>query len=116
MVSAPCITCTIWKRRPMMRERRNRRRTWSGVALGGDVVVLGDDAGDLVAHRAADDVGLVARLLQCFADAPRTRRDLLAADAVLVDGDGFGPVGRGLAATEDAAQQLADHAVIVVLE
>jgi len=32
-VSAPQSTCTIWKRRPMMRERRKIERTSSGVAL-----------------------------------------------------------------------------------
>jgi hypothetical protein len=29
----PMLTCTIWKRRPMMRERRKQWRTCSGVAL-----------------------------------------------------------------------------------
>jgi hypothetical protein len=33
-----------------------------GRGIGGDVVVLGVDAGDQVAHRAADDIGLVAGL------------------------------------------------------
>src|SRR3954471_10376064 len=32
-ISGPHTTCTIWKRRPMMRERLNTERTSSGVAL-----------------------------------------------------------------------------------
>ena len=61
-----------------------------GRGVGGDVVVLGLDAGDQVAHRAADDVGLEAALLQRFADAPGAGRDLLAADAVAAGRDGLG--------------------------
>ena len=57
-------TCTSRKRRPMMRERRNSARTSSGVALGGDVEVLGLASEQQVAHRAADDEGGVALLLQ----------------------------------------------------
>ena len=52
------------KRRPMMKARRNRPLTCSGVALVATSKSFGRRPDQQVAHRAADDVGLVARLLR----------------------------------------------------
>jgi hypothetical protein len=74
-VSWPKSTCTIWKRRPMIRERRKTPRTCSGVAFVGDVEVLRPHADEEVAHRPADDEREVARALQLFARAPGPAAD-----------------------------------------
>ena len=66
IVSAPISTCTIWKRRPMMRERRKQWRTCSGVALVATSKSFGLMPGQQIAYRAADDVGLEALLLKRF--------------------------------------------------
>ena len=63
----PECTWTRRKRRPMMNARRNSGFTCSGVRVGGDVEILGLDAEQQVAHRAADDEGLEAGLLQLAA-------------------------------------------------
>ena len=81
-VSRPHITCTILKRRPMMRERRNSSRTCSGVALVATSKSLGSPAEHQVAHRAADDECGVAVLLQRSRGLERARADALARDAV----------------------------------
>ena len=80
-----------------------------GRGVGGDVEILGFEAGDQVAHGAADDIGLVSRPLQRLADAPRPGRHQIAVDAVAGVGNGGRLVpARGIA-PEDAAQKLADH-------
>jgi len=53
-----------------------------GRGVGGDVEVLGPQADDQVAHRAAHDVGLVAGLLQRAHDAHRVGVEQRRVDAV----------------------------------
>jgi hypothetical protein len=78
--------------------------------IGGDVEVLGRHAGEQVAHRAADDIGLVAILLQGFDGAPAATADLVPLQAVLGDGDDRRlPVLAGAFSSEDAGYELADH-------
>ena len=77
---------------------------------GRDVEVLRCLAGQQIAYRAADDVGLVPLLLQNGTHLARGRRDLVAGEAMLVHAEDGGLIGgRGRGALEDTAQQLADH-------
>ena len=83
-----------------------------GRGIGGDVVILRVDAGDQVAHRAADDIGLVPGLLQGFAGTAGAQRHMVAANAVARHRNHGRRSGmRGIAATKHAAQELADHGV-----
>ena len=66
----------------MMRERRKTLAHLFRRGVGGDVEILGLGADQQVAHGAADDVGLVALLLQALADAPAAAADAVAGDAV----------------------------------
>ena len=79
--------------------------------VGGDVEILGFGADQQVAHGAADDEGLVALLLQTFADAPAAAADAVAGDAVGGNGNDsrFVVTGSGLLAAEDAGDEFADH-------
>ena len=86
MISWPNTTCTSWKRRPMMRARRNSGRICSGVALVA-TSKSGFQPDDQVAHGAADDIRVIAVLAQHLADLDGMARDVAAVDAVLVAGD-----------------------------
>ena len=81
-----------------------------GCGVGRYVEVLGLDAGQQVAHGAADDKGLIAVLLQGFHRAPAAAADRIAGDAVLGVGNhaGLAVAARGRAA-EDAGNEFADH-------
>ena len=57
-----------------------------GPRVGGDVEVLGLDAEQEVAHRAADDERLEAGLLQLPRDVARAARQLMPADRVVARG------------------------------
>ena len=76
--------------------------------VGGEVEVLRHDAEQQVAHRAADDEGLEAGLLQPARDLQRTAADLVARRI----GWSFGPINawtRGVLAGYEAREQAADH-------
>ena len=81
-----------------------------GCGVGRYVEVLGLDAGQQVAHGAADDEGLVAVLLQGLHRTPAAAADRFADDAVLGVGNhaGLAVAARGGAA-EDAGNKFADH-------
>ena len=64
-----------------------------GRGVGGHVEVLGLQADDEVAHRAADDVGFVAMLAQHLAHLDGVARDVAPVDAVLVAPDAQRPPG-----------------------
>src|SRR6267154_579771 len=78
-----------------------------GIRVGRDVEVLGAQAQQQVAHRAAHDVRLVAVAVQHLADLARALRDRLAADSVLFLRDGSWP-GAG-AEPEDAPNEFLDQ-------
>ena len=75
MIFWPKKTWARRKRRPMMRQLRNRRAPRRGGA-GGDVEVLGLALQEQVAHAAADQVGLVAMAVQPEDDLERVRVEL----------------------------------------
>ena len=75
MISRPKNTCASRKRRPMSRQLRNGALDLFRQRAGGDVEVLGRDADQQVAHAAADQEGLVARLAQPVQHAQRVGRD-----------------------------------------
>ncbi len=74
--------------------------------VGGHVVVLGDDAEQQVAHRAADHVGGESGLGKGVADLERSRADRVAGDAVLA---GWHALRRTPAQAQNAANELLDH-------
>src|SRR5690606_11133609 len=78
--------------------------------IGGDGVILGVVADDQVAHRTADNEGLVAVLLHGIVDAAAAAADAVAVDAVGAHGnDGRLAIGTGgLFATKNAGNELAD--------
>ena len=71
----------------MMNARRNSGFTCSGVASVAMSKSLGVDAEQQVAHGAADDERLEARLLQLARDRARAARELVAAHRMLVGRD-----------------------------
>lgn len=58
-----------------------------GRGIGGHVEILGLQAHDQVAHRAADDIGFVAMLAQDVADFDGVARDIAAIDAMAFRAD-----------------------------
>src|SRR5690606_28030979 len=52
--------------------------------IGGDVEILGLESDEEIAASAADDIGVVALLVQYFADFDGVARDVAPIDAVLV--------------------------------
>src|SRR5690554_1215768 len=62
--------------------------------VGGDVEILGLQAHDQVAHRAAHDISLEAMLAQHFTYLDGVARDVAAVDAVLFDRKSFRPAAR----------------------
>ena len=78
-----------------------------GARVGGDVEVLGRDAEQQVAHRAADHVGGVARVAQHVAHLERAVADGVARDAVL--GSRGTRCGPGASQAEHAADEAFDH-------
>ncbi len=57
------------------------------MGIGGNVIVLGLEAEQQVAHRTANDIGLKARLVQALAGAACGIGQRFATDAVLLDRD-----------------------------
>ena len=112
-VSAPHITWTSRKRRPMIRERRNSARTSSGRGVGGDVEVLGSAPEQQVAHGAADDERGVALALQRLRRAQGAGADRIPRDVVLAVGDDLRLRGPEQPAGEDLAEKTGDHLVAV---
>ncbi len=86
-----------------------------GRGVGGDVEVLGLDAEQQVAHGAADDIGLVAGLLQRRGDLDGIARQQRGVDPVFVDVDDarrMGAAGTALLGAGFAQQpgnELLDH-------
>ncbi len=82
-----------------------------GRGVGRDVEILGLDAEQQVAHRAADDERLVARLLQRGSDFDRIAGQQCRVDAVFFHGDDARRVGAADAALLGAglAQQPVDE-------
>src|SRR5262249_5672639 len=77
-----------------------------------DVEVLGTEAQQQVAHRAADDEGEVSGALQVLARAPRAAADVLALDRVpvlRVDDRARVLVRHALAPAEEAIDVFLDH-------
>ena len=76
-----------------------------GPGIGGDVEILGLDAEQEVAHRAADDEGLEPGLVQPPRDVERAARKLMAANRVVAR-----TVDPGLSVTVPAGQQAGEQA------
>ena len=80
-----------------------------GRGVGRDVEVLGHDAQRQVAHGAADDVRLVAGVLQLAGDLERAAGQLVAAYRVVVRA--VDALARGLRARHQAGDEAADHRI-----
>ena len=84
--------------------------------VGGYVIVLGDKAGDQVAHCPTHDIGFVAVLLKCLHGAPTAAADGVAADTVFADADNCGLAGCARRfASEDTGYEFADHRSFLVM-
>ena len=78
--------------------------------IGGDVEVFRHQTSQQVAHGTADDVGLIAALLQGLDGAPTATTDLLPLQTVLGSADDRRLTGAaGAFSSKDAGYELADH-------